>query len=281
MTLSIKLNATPDLPSSVPVMSAIAPDWNTQRAADLAARLDVSGDVDDAGLWYVVRDDRATVEIYQASHSFRYSHQNLDGEARNGSYGAPSEDDALTVTRAWLEPHRPEEAEPRITSVVEREILVAARTEPQPRRLVAGLEVNVSFTVNDFLLVGPGAKAKVLVGREGVTPEGYLFWREVLITGERKTRPLDNVFERLADSDLFRGLSDDDARAEVNFVQFGYLSIAPTEPMPALTPVLEFRGRLETAFHSHDFVRYVAAVDPDGSAPRNKLGAQLSPLVIA
>ena len=69
MTLSIKLNATPDLPSSVPVMTAIAPEWTGQSAADLAAELDVSGDVNDAGLWYVVRDDRSTVEIYQASHS--------------------------------------------------------------------------------------------------------------------------------------------------------------------------------------------------------------------
>lgn len=49
MTLSIKLNATPDLPSSVPVMTVIAPEWTGQSAADLAAGLDVSGDVNDAG----------------------------------------------------------------------------------------------------------------------------------------------------------------------------------------------------------------------------------------
>lgn len=126
-------------------------------------------------LWYVVRDDRSTVEIYQASHSFRYSRHDLDGEARNSLDGAPSEEDAVTATRAWLDPHWPEEAEPRITSVVEREILVAARDEAQPRRLVAGLEVNLSLAVNDFLLVEPGAKSKVLVGREGVVSEGYLF----------------------------------------------------------------------------------------------------------
>lgn len=102
----------------------------------------------------------------------------------------------------------------------------------------------------------------------------------MLIDGERRTRPFENLFERLTGSDLFRGLSDDDARAEVNLVQFGYLSIAPTEPMLALTPVLEFRGRLETAIQSHDFVRYVAAVDPERSSLRDKVGAQLSPLVI-
>jgi len=279
MTLSVNFNARIDFPKVVPVLGTIPPEWDLERAGSLARTLGTRAKVVDAGPWYIARDERLAVEVYQGSNSFRFTRRDVDGEARDGTDGAPDRDTAIAIAQEWLAPYLPADAEVDIDSVTEREILVATRDEREPKQLLAGLDVNVRFAHRGFALLGSGAKAKVAVRRDGSVSEAYRFWRDLAPNGEATTRSLDELYERFSASDLFADLTDNSARAEVVSARFGYLTLPPTEPMPELSPVLELQGTLETEHQRYDFTRYVAAVAP-GDRDRDRKVTNAHPALV-
>lgn len=281
MTMSVRLTARIEMPELVPVLNTKAPRWDRKRAGGLAAALGVSADAVDAGPWYIARDDRQVVEVYQGSNSFRVSRLDIDGEARDGGDGALDPDSATVVATDWLTPFWPAEAERSVLAVTEREVLVATRDDGEPRRLIAGLDVNVCFTHREFALLGPGAKAKVTVDRDGHVVAAYKFWRDLAPIGEVRTRSFDEIYERFSASDLFAGLDDSIAAAEVTSGRFGYLTLPPTEPMPRLCPAVELRGTLDTEHQRYEFTRFVAAVDVPRELESGKVANATPALVIA
>ncbi len=102
MTLSVNFNARIDFPKVVPVLGTIPPEWDLERAGSLARTLGTRAKVVDAGPWYIARDERLAVEVYQGSNSFRFTRRDVDGEARNGTDGAPDRDMAIAIGRNGL-----------------------------------------------------------------------------------------------------------------------------------------------------------------------------------
>lgn len=276
--LSIQFNARPEIPPSVPVLDTVKPTDAEVRARGLAEQLGISARAQDLGLWHVARDERAVLEVYQASTSFRYGLLGLDNEARDGSDGVP-DGDAVGIAKEWMSALWPREGDPEIGDVTEREVMIAQR-DSEPRRLVAGVDVNIRFSHAGLRLLGPGSKAQVCVNREGQVVAAYCFWRDVSATSEVRTRPLDEIFERFAASSLFADLSDDTARAEVSDAQFGYLCLPPTEPMQTLVPVVQLRGTIATEYQErYEFIRYMYAVDPKRHN-RGRKGVNTAPLLV-
>jgi hypothetical protein len=260
--LSIRLNTTTDIPSTIPAFDISEVTQGAVRARELAKQFGIRARVRDLGLWQVARDKGAVVEAYQATPSFRYGLLGIDGEARDGSGGMPASD-PTEIAREWMSAVWPKGGEPTIGSVTEREVLIAERGVDEPRQLVVGADVNIRFGYDGLRLLGPGAKAQVSVNRDGQVVAAYCFWRDVSSTSEVQTRSFDEVFERFSSSSLFADLSDDTARAEVTEASFGYLCLPPTEPMQALIPVVELRGTIATEYQErYDFIRYMYATQP-------------------
>ena len=94
MTLTLEFPAF-DVPAEVPVLEVRPPEWTLDAATELARGMHIAASAEDAGLWMLARDDRAALEVYRASSSFRYSRLDLDGEGRDGIVGAPDRGDAL------------------------------------------------------------------------------------------------------------------------------------------------------------------------------------------
>ncbi len=271
MPLSITLPDF-DFPTLVPKLAARVPDWNPDRASELAKRLGVDAKAVDAGLWYIARGDRAILEVFQASQSFRFSRRDVDGEALDGTDGAPDSEKAIDIARGWLAPFPGSEMS--VHSVIEREVLVVTRDSDEPKRLVAGLDVNMQYAVHGMPFIGPGAKAKVCVDREGNIVEAYRFWRDFDISGETKLQSPKAIAERFGRSELFAELSEDTAKVEVTGARFGFFCLPPTELAGSLAPVVEVRGVLATKQQDrYEFTRYISAVAKEDGRNRMKLTA--------
>ncbi|HEX3068744.1 MAG TPA: hypothetical protein VHX14_09205 [Thermoanaerobaculia bacterium] len=285
MALSIQF-PEPDfkMPAEVPLFAVRHQTWTRESAITLARRLEISSEAVDAGLWMIARDKRAVLELYQATQSFRYSRLDLDGEGRECAERRLDWDEARKVAQAWIEPFLPVEGHAEVITITERELLVSKRRGDEPRATIIALDVNYVFTIDRFPLLGPGAKAKVSVHNTGAAAGGYLFWRTVAPISSVPTIPLEELFRRFSSSPLFTHLTDDNARAEVRSVRFGYLTIPPTEPMSALIPALELRGTISTeAQPRYDFIVHVAASElPEpGRAKEARLVNARSALLIA
>ena len=223
-----------------------------------------SGDVVDRGLWLVVSDGRSALEVYQASHSFRFSRLDIDAEARDGGRQEIERERAVSIAERMLQTLAPEESRWDVHSVTDQEVLIAEREAKEPRVHVTGLQVNYRFSLDDLPLLGPGAKMQVAVGPSGDVTGAYRFWREPNATETAPTIPEEVALERFSRSNLFADLSDDTARSEATQVRRGYLSMPPTEIQAALMPAYEVRGVLATEIHPHyEFVSYVAALEMD------------------
>ena len=88
MTLTLEFPAL-DVPAEVPVLQVRPPEWTLDTATELAKGMDIAASAADACLCMLARDDRAALEVYRASSSFRYSRLDLDGEGRDGMAGVP------------------------------------------------------------------------------------------------------------------------------------------------------------------------------------------------
>lgn len=262
MPLSMRFPDEIRLPAEVPILAVQPQQWNPQSVTELARRFEVDATPVDTGLWMIARGERAVLEVYQATASFRYSRLDLDGEGREGVKQALTADEARRLADTWIEPLMPEGGRPEVHSVTEHEVLVAERSSRAPRAVGVGLDVNYRFTLEGYALLGPGAKAKVAVHPTGVVASAYRFWRDTAVRGSVRTLPVERMFERFAASALFSNLSDSTARAEVGSVRFGYLCLPPTETMSILVPALEVRGTISTeAQPRYDYVTYVAATE--------------------
>jgi hypothetical protein len=272
MTLSIEFPDVPDVPDVPDELALYATQpagWSRDAVAQLGRRLRLSGEVADRGLWYVVDDGRAALEVYQASQSFRFARRQQDGETAGAAGGPADETRSRAVADRWVEAFAPAGASFGVHSVDEQEVLVAERGVEEPRRLVSGLQVSYGFTLGGVALLGPGAKMQVGVDPAGGISGAYRFWREPRAAGATRTVRPEEAFDRFSRSELFADLSDRSAQAEVGAVRLGYLCLPPTEPQGLLVPAYELRGALATGLQPrYEFVSYVAAADVAGGRDR-------------
>src|SRR5882672_10605218 len=96
----------------------------------------------------IARDERAVLEIYQATQSFRYSRLDLDGEGRESSGQRIDRDEARKIAQAWIEPFLPVEGHAEVITTTERELLVSKRRGDEPSATIIALDVNYVFTVD-------------------------------------------------------------------------------------------------------------------------------------
>jgi hypothetical protein len=168
VNLTIRFPDAIDVPAEIPVLTVRTSRWTGPEISRLARSMDVVGKPVDVGLWQVARDERAALEIYQASQSFRFTRVDLDPEGRDGLDPTVTPDQAWSVAEGWIEAFGPDGIRREVHSVTEHEVLIAVRDAGEPRSAIVGLDVNYRFSLDGWALLGPGAKAKVSVHPTGV-----------------------------------------------------------------------------------------------------------------
>ncbi len=262
MTLTLPALDLPQVADRLPVLAAQPPAWPADAIAELASTFRMSGTATDLGLWQLVDDGRSTLEIFQASQSFRYARSNDDSELDRAARHGLAADDVSSIAGGWLERIAPTDAAVTLHSIAEDEVLVSQRPNHEPRRLVTATQVSYRFHVDAIPVLGPGAKLQVSISPAGELTGCYCFWRDVRPVADIATVAPEHAIRRFLDSPLFSGLDDRRARVRVDSMRHGYLALPPTEPQRALVPVYEVRGLLETdARPAYEFIRYLAAAD--------------------
>lgn len=284
MTVKIQFPEFPHAPSELPVYAALPPAWKPDQVAQLAERFDLKGDVADAGLWWVCRNDRQMLEVYQASHSLRIERLDVDGEGRGKSQGPqdpPDRERALAMAERVMRMIGEDYAKPQVHSVTELEVRRAVRGQKEEERQVVGLQVNYRYALDGLPLVGPGAKAQVTVGADGEMMQAYRFARAVERIQSRATVPAEEVLRRFAATDMFAQL-DAKSKVSITSLELGLLSIPPTEVQSVLVPVYVIKGRISTRMlPQYDFVRYVAATEMGDADIKRRRWQQARPALLA
>ncbi len=281
MGAKIKLPDFPHVAAELPLYATVPPAWNAERVGELSARLGVRGDAKDEGVWFVVRDGKSTLEIYQASHSLRLQRDEFDAEARKPIEGKLDRERAIAVAQRFHEMVASQQSRPEVHSVSELEVQIATREKPAPRQSVVGLQVNLRYVVDGLPLVGPGAKAQVTVGRDGEIGQAYRFWREFKQEARVASVQAGRALERFAATPLIASLPES-ASVEVTSIQLGLLCLPPSEAQGVLVPAYVVRGEISTELlPRYQFVRYVAAAEIDETDAKRRRWSSVRPSLLA
>jgi hypothetical protein len=282
MSLSIDFAKAPQVPARLPLLGVERAQWSADEVVELARRNGLSGEATDRGLWHIVDDGRAALEVFQASHSFRFSRRTEPNEVAGSSEKEIDQALARESADSWVQRFAPEGARPELTTITQQEVLVAEQGVKIPQRRFTAARVNYTFSLDDQALLGPGAKLQVAVDPSGQILEAYRFWRNVSRVDQLPTVSSDEALSRFSRSELFADLTDRTARASVSQIRLGHLCLPPSEPQEFLVPVFELRGVLSTELHPHyEFVQYVAATTFDeGTAKARRQAAKARPRLV-
>ena len=227
MTLTLEFPAL-DVPAEVPVLEVRPPEWTLGAATELARGMHIAASAVDAGLWMLARDDRAALEVYRASSSFRYSRLDLDGEGRDGIVDAPDRGRALGVGQEWISQYEPDGVRAELHSVTEREVLRISQHPDEVREAVVGLDVNFRFSLEGLPLFRARSESASVGAsfRRGYGCISLLARRPRCRCGSYRADR--NDVERFASSPLFIDLTDDVARAHIDSARFGWVALPPS-----------------------------------------------------
>ena len=217
----------------------------------------------DGGSLVLLRDRRATLELFRASDSLRWSMlANIKSEphANGGPPKLPDEAAARKKAVAFLRQRKVPTKGAAVDSITHGMLARATRKEREVKEQPVALHVNYRYELDGLPVLGPGAKIQVTFVDDKTPAEMYRFWRAPKADGEMELLPTRAVFDLLRRDPDFAELGDD-ARVEYRNPRLGYYALPPRESQGALIPVYAFDGRLSTrAFERYDFTRYVVAV---------------------
>ena len=281
MSIKIEYSDLPRVPDEAPLYVVVRPTWDAERVSQLAESLNVRGDVVDAGDWLVVRDGTSTVEVYRATHSLRLTRDEFDTEARGVMQRAHDRERAVAVAERFMDSLGRVDATAEIHSVTELSITLATDGRDDGEQRVAGLQVNYRYDLTGLPLIGPGAKAQVTVDGDGQVQQAYRFWRELQQRGTRPTISPEAAIDRFASREQFADMPDS-AQIRMSSVQFGLLSLPPTEVQGVLLPAYVLRGEIDSELlRGNEFIAYVAAVEIDEAEAKRNRWSLVRPSLLA
>ncbi len=260
MTIQISFPKFPEVAGRIAMVQTPRPDWTAARLARLQEAFAMKATLDEAGTFYLARDRRSVLEVFQASDSVRWSLLEPDLEGRRGGFKPPSEAAARRTADEFLARMGLDgSARANGVSVVEVGTSHSAKNDPEFR--TTALQVNYRFSLEGLPVFGPGAKAQVTVGAKGRVGMAYRFWREPKIVDALPTVNPEEAMERLRGHAMFSELDSRSARVTIESVDFGYFAMPPMDVQGHLLPVYVFRGVISTeALQRYEFTKHVIGV---------------------
>ncbi len=218
---------------------------------------------EDAGSRIVFRDKRATLELFRASDSIRWSTLE-NGEAEfvpnGGGPTLPDDEAAVKLAGAFLRERGISTKGATVDSVSHTMFARMTKRMKRPDERPLALHVNYRYELEGLPVLGPGAKIQVTFAGGKKPAEMYAFWRSPKADAELDLLPAGEAIELLRRDPQFEELGDD-AQVEYTNPRLGYYALPPRETQGALIPIYAFDGIASTKeLRRYEFTRYVVAV---------------------
>ena len=239
------------------------PKLGDAKVAKLAEAHGMKAKPEDAGSRIVIRDRRATLELFRASDSVRWS--TLDnGEAEfvpnGGGPTLPDDDAAVKLAGAFLRERGISTKGAKVDSITQTTYARMTRRMKQPDERPLAVHVNYRYELEGLPVLGPGAKIQVTFAGGKKPAEMYAFWRSPRADTEIDLLPAGEAMELLRRDPQFEELGDD-AHVDYTNPRLGYYALPPRETQGALIPIYAFDGIASTKeLRRYEFTRYVVAV---------------------
>lgn len=239
------------------------PKLTPAKVAQIAKVHGIKAKPQDGGSLVLLRDRRATLELFRASDSIRWStlaNGKSESSANGGRPKLPDEAAARKKAAAFLRQRKIPTKGAAVDSITHGMLSRATKRRREVEEEPIAVHVNYRFELDGLPVLGPGAKIQVTFVDDKTPAEVYRFWRTPKADGEMELLPARAAFDLLRRDPDFAELGDD-ARVEYRNPRLGYYALPPRESQGALIPVYAFDGRLSTRdFERYDFTRYVVAV---------------------
>jgi hypothetical protein len=239
------------------------PKLGDAKIAKLAEAHGMRAKPEDAGSRIVIRDRRATLELFRASDSIRWSTLE-NGEAEfvpnGGGPTLPDDDAAVKLAGAFLRERGVSTKGAKVDSITQTTYARMTRRMKQPDERPLAVHVNYRYELEGLPVLGPGAKIQVTFVGGKKPAEMYAFWRSPRADTEIDLLPAGEAMELLRRDPQFEELGDD-AHVDYTNPRLGYYALPPRETQGALIPVYAFDGIASTKeLRRYEFTRYVVAV---------------------
>ena len=239
------------------------PKLGDAKIAKLAEAHGMRAKPEDAGSRIVIRDRRATLELFRASDSIRWSTLE-NGEAEfvpnGGGPTLPDDDAAVKLAGAFLRERGVSTKGAKVDSITQTTYARMTRRMKQPDERPLAVHVNYRYELEGLPVLGPGAKIQVTFAGGKKPAEIYAFWRSPRADTEIDLLPAGEAMELLRRDPQFEELGDD-AHVDYTNPRLGYYALPPRETQGALIPVYAFDGIASTKeLRRYEFTRYVVAV---------------------
>jgi hypothetical protein len=239
------------------------PKLGDAKIAKLAEAHGMKAKPEDAGSRIVIRDRRATLELFRASDSIRWSTLE-NGEAEfvpnGGGPTLPDDDAAVKLAGAFLRERGISTKGAKVDSITQTTYARMTRRMKQPDERPLAVHVNYRYELEGLPVLGPGAKIQVTFAGGKKPAEMYAFWRSPRADTEIDLLPAGEAMELLRRDPQFEELGDD-AHVDYTNPRLGYYALPPRETQGALIPIYAFDGIASTKeLRRYEFTRYVVAV---------------------
>jgi hypothetical protein len=242
------------------------PKLTDAKIEQLAELHGVKGKPQDAGSRILFRDRRATLELFRASDSIRWStvgngKGEIGGNGNGRAPALPDDEAARKSAAAFLRERKVPTRDAAVDSITHAMFARASRKARTVEEQPIAVHVNYRYELDGLPVLGPGAKIQVTYARGNRPAEMYKFWRAPKADGEVELLSPKAVFELLRQDPDFAELREGAANVSYRNPRLGYYALPPRESQGALIPVYAFDGTVSTkAFERYDFTRYVVAV---------------------
>lgn len=211
----------------------------------------------------VLQDKKNVLIIYTSSDSFWWYDEALaNRETISEKAELPSDDEAPKIAVNYLRKIGMESKYAKFANVT-RSITATEELGKLPTDITTEVHVNFSFTIDDYPIMGPGAKIRVSLVEGGQISSVVFFWRDP----QKKEPPVtairpEDALTWLTRSQRFNKLTPDQIRITLTSMRFGYFAISPFSFQRFLIPVYEVRGTEESQFlGKRDVTYYRPAID--------------------
>ena len=224
----------------------------------------IRGEPEDRGTQVVFRDGTKVLEVYRPSDSFWWTDSEVAyrEEAPKG-VKLPGDEEARGIALKHMGELGLEPKYARIVSVT-RTMVAISEAERKERPILVDTEVhiNFSFWLDDYPVMGPGAKIRLSTVEDGRISEFLWFWREPFREKEVEIIDPEEALARLTREQRFAHLTSDEIRISLKEMRFGYYALPPFGFQRFLVPVYEVRGIEETRLLGRrDVIFYTPAME--------------------
>jgi len=215
----------------------------------------------DSGDLMLFREKDYTLEIYRASDSLWWTHNEL-AYREKAPRGAklPDEKQAYKIAEEYLRKYDLVNEYSKFSSVDYTEAAYSSSPKENPISAKTEAHVNYKFSLDRIPVLGPGAKIQVSLVENSTMSELLYFWREPIKEKSNEIIHPEEALKKITNDPRFMRLSSKTAVVNLHKMQLGYFALTPSDFQRYLIPVYAVDGTAKTKdFERYDFTLYVVA----------------------